>query len=61
MNRAEARNNPARGVVLREHRPIMTFDPPRIFGCACGWRAPLGVADSDDAMAVHVAVAMVTA
>ena len=61
MNSAEARNNPARDIVLREHQPIMTFNPPRIVGCACGWQTPLGVADSDDAVAVHVAVAMVTA
>ena len=47
--------------VSQEHQPRMAFDPPRIVGCSCGWRTPAGTTDSDDALAVHVSLAMVTA
>ena len=54
-------SNSSRRCVQQEHQPRMAFDPPRIVGCSCGWRTPAGTPDSDDAVAVHVALAMVTA
>jgi hypothetical protein len=59
MNHPES--NSSRRKVLEEHQPRMAFDPPRIVGCSCGWRIPAGTTDSDDALAIHVALAMVTA
>ena len=31
-------------------------DVTRIVGCACGWRMPPGIADSDDVFAAHYAI-----
>jgi hypothetical protein len=40
-----------------EHAPRITLDLTRIVGCTCGWRTPPDTADSDVALAVHVALA----
>ena len=53
-------SNSSRRCVPQEHQPRMALDPPRIVGCSCGWRTPAGTADSDDALAIHVTLAMVT-
>lgn len=37
----------------RDHTPRITQDRTRIVGCACGWRTPPGVTDSDAAFAQH--------
>jgi hypothetical protein len=42
------------------HSPLITrdnvhFEWTRIIGCTCGWRTPPNTADSDDALAMHVA------
>lgn len=40
-----------------EHDPRISPDRSRILGCACGWRVPTHGADSEDAIAMHVALA----
>jgi hypothetical protein len=61
MKSPQSSGNLSREDTLKEHQPVMAFDPPRIICCSCGWLVPPGTADSDDALAVHVAIAMVRA
>lgn len=44
-----------RPLTARDHAPRITQDRTRmrIVGCACGWRTPPGVTDSDAAFAQH--------
>lgn len=44
----------------RKHAPRIVLDHPRIVGCTCGWRTPLGTTDSDDVYAEHYALATVS-
>ena len=39
-----------------DHAPRITQDRTRIVGCACGWRTPPGVTDSEAAFVQHAAV-----
>lgn len=41
---------------MTEHAPRITPDRERILGCTCGWRAPTHGANSEDAIAMHVAL-----
>lgn len=38
------------------HAPRITQDRTRIVGCACGWRTPPGVTDSEAAFVQHATV-----
>lgn len=38
------------------HAPRITLDRTRIVGCSCGWQTPPGTTDSDDAIAMHIAI-----
>ena len=39
-----------------DHAPRITQDRTRIVGCACGWRTPPGVTDSEAAFIQHATV-----
>ena len=41
---------------VSEHNPRITIDHTRIIGCSCGWRAPTGTPDSEEAYVEHVTV-----
>ena len=61
--RAEMRRRSAQGKALKKkgptahkHAPRVTQDRTRIVGCACGWRTPPGVTDSEAAFIQHATV-----
>jgi hypothetical protein len=44
----------------QQHTPLIAQDRTWIVGCTCGWRTPPGTTDSDDAFAMHGAIATAT-
>ena len=48
---------PSNRAIGHDHAPLIANDMTRILGCTCGWRMPPGITDSDEASAMHTALA----